>query len=213
MEDMEQHTNERSAEAVHTEASASHTSPHFPKKPLSAVLKWALILAIIIIVNVFYASVIQLAYPAPEYTDFCTEKETMTPDTKESCEAENGKWYEENGYRNTDTSVEIPLAIDPTYKGYCDRDYVCRGEYEDAHDRYARDIFIAWVTFGIILILVSVVASHLGAIIYGFSLGGVLALIVGTIGYWSNMDEYLRVIVLGIALIVLIVLGIRKFKD
>lgn len=49
----------------------------------------------------------------------------------------------------------------------------------------------------------------LGAIMYGFSLGGVISLIVGTMGYWSDM----RVLVLGVALITLIILGVWKFRD
>lgn len=216
---MEHNTQTRTEEGqVQTPLAPVHTEPAHaqkPKKPLSAVLKWALILAIIVVVNIFFASVVQLAYPSPEYTDFCEEKQVrIIPENQEDCEEIGGRWYEDKYIQRTvpGEGVEIPI-IEQEQEGYCDTDYMCRGEYDDARELYERNVFMAWVAFGIILILVSVLVPNLGAIMHGFSLGGVLALIVGSIGYWSDMDEYLRVIVLGIALIVLIVLGIRKFRE
>ena len=47
----------------------------------------------------------------------------------------------------------------------------------------------------------------------GLSLGGVLSLIIGSIRYWSDMDDILRVIMLGVALLALIWVGIKKLKD
>lgn len=190
-------------------------SPKKPKKPLSVVLKWALILAVIVVVNVFFASVIQLVYPSPEYTDFCEEKQVkVIPENQKDCEEVGGKWHEETYVQRNipEAGKEMPL-IETVRTSYCDPDYACGNEYDDAHDLYERNVFIAWVAFGIILILLSILVPGLGAIAHGFSLGGVLALVIGTIGYWSDMDEYLRVIVLGIALIALIVIGIRKFRE
>ena len=212
MEDMEQYTNERPAEAVHTEASASHTSPHNPKKSLSAVLKWALILAIIVVVNVFFASVIQLAYPSPEYNDFCPDKQVYTaPDTAEECVSQGGQWTENAAYKEGVREPSATGYLEPA--GYCNPDYTCSKEYDEVRKGYERNVFMLWVAFGIVLILLSVFIAHMGAISLGFSLGGVISLIVGAMSYWSDMDAWLRVIVLGIALVALIVLGIKKFKD
>ena len=47
----------------------------------------------------------------------------------------------------------------------------------------------------------------------GFSLGGVLALIIGAIRYWSNMQDVLRVVVLAVALAALVWIGIKKIKE
>ncbi len=211
---MEQYTQTHTeGEQVPTSSSAAPSKK--PKKPLSAVLKWALILAIIVVVNIFFASVVQLAYPSPEYNDFCEEKQVkIIPENQEDCEEVGGKWYEDKYIQRTvpGEGVEIPI-IEQEQEGYCDTDYTCRGAYDDARELYERNVFIAWIAFGIILILIAVLIPGLGAIMHGFSLGGVLALIIGSIGYWSDMDEYIRVIVLGIALIALIIIGIRKFRE
>jgi hypothetical protein len=97
--------------------------------------------------------------------------------------------------------------------GYCNPDYTCSKEYDDVRKGYERNIFMLWVAFGIMLILLSVFIANMGAISLGFSLGGVIALVVGTMIYWSDMDAWVKVVVLGIALVVLITLGIRKFRD
>ena len=50
------------------------------------------------------------------------------------------------------------------------------------------------------------------AVSLGLSLGGVLSFVIGTIGYWSDLSDVLRVVVLGIALVALIYLGIKKVR-
>ncbi|MBU2263298.1 hypothetical protein KJ750_01400, partial [Patescibacteria group bacterium] len=57
------------------------------------------------------------------------------------------------------------------------------------------------------------VISQSEAVALGFSFGGILSLIIGTIRYWSGMDDYLRFIILGVALAILIWMGIKKLKD
>lgn len=185
---------------------------HHKHQGLSAVLKWALILAMIVVVNVFFASVIQLAYPAPEYTDFCPEKQVYTaPETMEACVAEGGQWTENAAYKEGIKNPSATGYVEPA--GYCNPDFTCQKEYDEMRKGYERNVFMVWVALGIILILLSVFIAEMGAISLGFSLGGVVSLIVGTMTYWSDMDAWIRVIVLGVALVALIVLGIRKFKD
>ena len=46
----------------------------------------------------------------------------------------------------------------------------------------------------------------------GLSLAGILSLIIGSMRYWSAMDDYLRVVILGLALAALIYIGIKKFR-
>ena len=187
------------------------TAPH-KQRGLSDVLKWALILAIIVVVNVFIASVIQLTYPRPEYTTFCpTLQVNVSPDTQQGCIDVGGQWTANGLYKGAVAQPSATVAQEPA--GYCDTNYTCNKNYEDARKGYERNVFIVWVVLGIVLILLSVFIAHMGAISLGFSLGGVIALIVGTMSYWSDMDAWIRVVVLGVALIALIVLGIRKFRD
>lgn len=187
--------------------------PEHHKRPgMSAVLKWALILAIIVVVNVFFASAIQLTYPRPEYNAFCPDRQVyIAPDNQKACTDAGGQWTENAAYKEGIKQPSATGAIEPT--GYCNPDYTCAKQYDDARKGYERNVFMIWVALGIILILLSVFIAHMGAISLGFSLGGVVSLVVGTMSYWSDMDAWIRVIVLGIALVALITLGIRKFKD
>ena len=185
---------------------------HHKRPGLSVVLRWALILAMIVVVNVFFASVIQLAYPSPEYKDFCPDRQVyVSPDTQEECVAQGGQWTENPSYKPDMSGISRVDIVEQV--GYCNPDYTCSKEYDDVRKGYERNIFMLWVAFGIMLILLSVFIANMGAISLGFSLGGVIALVVGTMIYWSDMDAWVKVVVLGIALVVLITLWIRKFRD
>ena len=186
------------------------------KKKSFNVLKWALVFGIIIVLNLFFAYSIKLFYGKPLYTDFCTEKQVrIIPENKDECVAIGGQWTEDKYIQRelpNPGKVSIPV-IETERKGYCDPDYTCRKSYEDANKLYERNVFIIWVALGVLLILGSFFLSGYEAVALGFSLGGVLSLIIGTVQFWSNMDDYLRVIVLGIALAALVWMGIKKFKD
>jgi len=186
-----------------------------PKKGFN-ILKWALILGIIIVLNLFFAYVIKLFYDRPLYTDFCKEKQVMIiPETQEECVAVGGQWTEDRYIQRDLPSpgeISVPV-IETERKGYCDPDYTCRKLYEEAEKLYERNVFVVWVILGVLLILGSFFLAGYEAVSLGLSLGGVLSLVIGTVQFWSNMDDYLRVIVLGIALAALIWMGIKKFKD
>jgi hypothetical protein len=78
---------------------------------------------------------------------------------------------------------------------------------------YDRNVFIVLVITGTALLIGGVFLTTAEAVALGFSFAGVLSLIIGTIRYWSSMDERLRVVVLGCALVALVWLGVKKFKD
>ncbi|KKP98523.1 MAG: hypothetical protein US06_C0007G0001, partial [Parcubacteria group bacterium GW2011_GWC2_36_17] len=42
---------------------------------------------------------------------------------------------------------------------------------------------------------------------------GLISFLVGTVGYWSAIQDYLRFVILGIVLAVLIYIGYKKLKD
>jgi hypothetical protein len=180
-----------------------------------SVLKWALVVGIVIVLNLFFVYVIKVFYSEPEYKNFCEEKQVrIIPDTKNECLAIGGQWTDDKYIQKTiprDGSVEIPV-IKTESKGYCNSDFTCGQEYRDARDIYGRNVFIVWVSVGVVSIIGSLFIASITAVSLGFSLGGVLALIIGTTRYWSTMDDYLRVIILAIALIALIWIGIKKIK-
>ena len=171
----------------------------------SAVIKWALILAIAIVTNLFVSYAIQVIYPEPVYESFCPEKQVNKAiESEEACVAGGGQWNE---------NVAPAIESLPVSKGYCNEDFVCSQQYEDALSLYNRNVFIIFVAVGILLLVGSVFLSGSQATSLGLSFGGVLALIIGSVRYWSDMDDILRVILLGVALSALLWLAWKKFQD
>ena len=174
------------------------------------ILKWALVIGIIIVLNLFFHFATRLVYKIPQYDDFCQSKQVeIRPDTEESCVAQGGAWNtpEAEYYRE----APMPVPIDAN-KSYCDTTFTCREAFDDAHELYQRNVFIVMVVLGLLSLVLGFALAASEVISLGLSYGGILSFIIASIQYWSAMDDYLRVIVLGLALAVLIYLGYRKFK-
>lgn len=171
-----------------------------------SILKWALILSIVVVLNLFFNFAIDTVYDAPKYEDYCgrgNEQVVISPDTEKQCVDVGGQW---------NANIKPVPANEPA--GWCDADFSCRKEYEEAHSVYNRNVFIVLVILGLASLLVGTYLVSAGsAVALGLSLGGLLSFVVASMRYWSDMDDYLRVIVLGIALALLIWLGVKKFKE
>ena len=89
-------------------------------------------------------------------------------------------------------------------KAYCDPTYTCRQEFEDVRDVYQRNVFVVMVVLGLVSLILGFALAANEAISLGLSYGGILSFIIASIQYWSAMDDYLRVIILALALAILI---------
>ncbi|HJN62965.1 MAG TPA: hypothetical protein QGH03_01905 [Candidatus Paceibacterota bacterium] len=179
------------------------------------ILKWILVLGIIVVLNLFFSFAIKLVYDSPEYTDFCTEEQVrVQPDTEEGCIDEGGQWSEKDPYlmRGPELMTGGPELTEGEATGYCDTDFTCRQEFDDKRSVYNKNVFVVLVILGVASLVAGIFISATSVSI-GLSLGGVLSLIIGSIRYWSDMDDILRVIMLGVALLALIWVGIKKLKD
>jgi len=161
----------------------------------------AIAIAVILVLFIGYGT--STLYEAPDRSDYCKE-EYKDIQTKEECEQEEGKWtyYQE----------EAPRPLEGNRTGWCNQFYECEKEYDGVRDMYERNVFIISLIIGIIAIILGgvVLASEsVGAGVLG---GGVLIVIYGTIRYWGDMSKYLRIIILGIVLFVLIWIGYKKIE-
>lgn len=163
----------------------------------SAVVKWAFVIGITLLANLFVAYLTQALYPAPEYENFCPQSLTgKFINTPEECTTVGGEWY-------PDTSIEA--------KGYCNSTATCQKEYMDVQEVYTRNVFLVFVVFGALLLVASAFLAEVPVIALGSSFAGILALVIGSIWHWSAMQEWLRVIVLGVALAGVLYLAWKKF--
>jgi hypothetical protein len=200
----------------------------------SKVLKWSVIIGIIIVLNLFFNYAISLVYPAPDYNVFCPQSQIVNPpENQTGCLKAGGQWTvypasavptpattitpvtPTNSVANSPASVKsvpmIPATSQPT--GYCDATYTCGNNYTTAMNLYDRNIFIALVSLGVISILVGLFWRTTDAVSVGLSFGGVVSLIIGSGRYWSEAGNILKVVILAVALVALIWVGVRKFKD
>ncbi|MAH03605.1 hypothetical protein CMI39_02350 [Candidatus Pacearchaeota archaeon] len=134
-------------------------------------------------------------YNKPEYTDFCEEFKTQEIiETQERCEEINGKW----------TSQDIRCVTTPCPKGYCDRDYECRKDYEDSREKYSKNVLIISIPLGILIIVLGAYFFRLDSVGAGLMGGGVGTLLYGAGGYWRYAGDIFRFILSLVGLVALI---------
>lgn len=179
--------------------------------------KLILVLGIIIVLNLFFNYGVATFYKTPKFEDFCKpEALSEKYETKERCESVGGLWMASQSVYPAEKIAPVPVTNiittdQPT--AWCDVQYTCGKDYQDAMAVYNRNVFIILVIAGVISIIAGFMTGQSEAVSLGLSFGGILSLIIGTIRYWSAMDDYLRFIILGVALAVLIWIGIKKFRD
>ena len=173
------------------------------------VLKWALIIGIIVVLNLFFNYAISLFYKEPDYNAFFPQQQVVEPiTTKEACLNVGGQWTEAPAQPISKGGYTTPVPGQPS--SYCNPDFTKQQEFSDAQKVYQRTIFIILVVLGVISLVLGVFIAN-EIVTLGLSWGGVLSLIIASMRYWSSADNLIRVLILGFALAVLIWLAIRKF--
>lgn len=164
------------------------------KKPmhLNTWKKVGLSLAIMIVFNLFINVGIYTFYKGPQYNDYCTiEIGAKEVKTEAKCVELQGEWQ----------------------GGYCDVYKQCTEEFNAVEGVYNRNVFIALLAIGTIALIAGLFLQNVNAVATGFIFGGIISMFIGTVRYWSNMDEYLRFTILGVVLVILIGLGVYKLRD
>ncbi len=171
----------------------------------SKLFRWVLVLGIIVVLNLLFNYSIHLFYPAPQYDKFCPESPVSKLQTETECVRGGGAW----------TETPPPAMVEgrtPTPTGYCDPHFACRQLFSDAEAVYNRNVFLILVVLGVAAVIAGWLVATAPVVSLGLALGGVLSFIVGAVRYWSEMQDYLRIILLALALAVLIWLGVKKLK-
>lgn len=180
-------------------------------KPFGSVIKkWALAVSILVVLNLFFNYGIYTFYKAPKFENYCKQDlNSINYTTKEACDTAGGRWNE-NYPKNIPVEVITPEKVQT---GYCDVYYTCNKDLMADTSVYNRNVFVVLVILGLLSLVGGLFMSGSLAVSTGFTLGGVLSMIIGSIRYWTDMHDYLRFGLLGVALAVLVWLGIKKFKD
>lgn len=168
--------------------------------------KIALAIGIVIILSIFFNYGIYTFYKPPKYESFCPQDLfSKTAATESDCTKNGGLWHA--------SGPEVPVITDekrPT--AWCDIAYQCNKDFQVVRDVYNRNVFVILTILGILSLLAGIYIISVDAVTNGFLFGGILSIIIGAIRYWSAMDDYLRFIISGIALILLIWVGYKKLN-
>lgn len=156
--------------------------------------KIALAMGIVVLLNVFFNVGVDTFMQPPEYEDFCQDRTLLT---QEACLEAEGEWVED--------------PVDESYGGWCENH--CWERYEEALEPYNRNAFIVLVGLGVLVLAAAMFVAMPAAVMNGLLYGGILSVVIGTMRYWENMDDYLRFIVSGLGLLILIAIGYKKLND
>jgi hypothetical protein len=111
----------------------------------------------------------------------------------------------------------------PQYSDFCTQTYaptpaseaeqtICSNDFTTAMNTYEANIFIVLVAIGAALIITSFFLKTNPVVSTALSFAGLLSLVIASMRYWSSANNWLKVLILGVALAALIALALRKFK-
>ncbi len=177
--------------------------------------KISLTVGIAVLFALFIGFTIDAFYEGPNYEDYCdnnyySHEKPVMPTVDYTCPPLNYSQpvYEEciadKGYVAYETD-DYGCAT----TAYCE---TCQVDFDAANKVYSRNLFFITAILGIAALLIGLMYISLEAIASGFMFGGILVLIYGTIRVFGDLSKEMRVVVLGLELIILVYLGIRKSK-
>jgi len=166
-------------------------------------VRWAVVLGIVIVLNAFLFVAANMAFPQPDYNAYCpAAAKGMVANTEASCVAGDGVWQP---YAGT-------IAVgEPT--GYCDFYQKCQASWDAAQKAYGLKFFSFMMVAGIVALSAGVLLTGSAIVSSGLSYGGVLSLVIGSVSYWGEADDLIRLAISGAALLALLYLGWKKFRD
>lgn len=167
-------------------------------------VRWALLAAIVIVLNVFFFVFQQTVFPSPKYSNYCPTP-TVAITSADACNKHGGEWKT--------PLLPSQFKQSKTITGYCNYYTKCQPVYEHANNTQHVYTFILMVVFGISALIIGFLPIGSSIVSAGLSYGGVLALIISSMRYWSDAGSLLRLGIITIALAILIYIGIHNFKD
>lgn len=183
--------------------------------------------SIAIIFAFFIGFGIQTFYPSPEWEDFCGERKPMMIDSQKTCEDQGGRWNPHEGKpvahlradqllctrtAQEDDILTLSCTSQETQRaqGYCDVNYYCEKEHDTADEIYTKNLFIITAIIGLITMIIGGFVLKHESVSPGLMGGGFITILYGVVRYWRYAGDWLRFIILGIVLAILIYLGYKK---
>ena len=169
-------------------------------------VRWALLIGIVVILNVFFSVVLELVYPAPKYDDFCPSQLKISPTDAPTCDVEGGAW---TAY----SPAPVADATGVKTTGYCDMYAKCQKPFQAANDQHALYAFVMMVAFGVVSLIVGFLPIGSSIVSSGLSYGGVVALVIGSAQYWGTAGNWIRLAIAPTGFVPPPYIGWKRFQD
>ena len=119
------------------------------EKSKPKVFKWALIIGIMVVLNLFFNYTISLFYKEPSFNDYFPPSQVVEPITsKETCLKVGGQWIGTSVYRER---YAKPIPIDSSQiKSYCNSNFTKQQKFDEAQKTYQKNIFIILIILGVL---------------------------------------------------------------
>lgn len=166
-------------------------------------VRWAVLISIVTLMTIFAFTAVSLLFPEPEFSEYCKQPTKLGVFTETECVAQDGVW-------------ESHEFIDPNtgeIGGYCDLQHECRAEYEAASTAHTHTVFLILLALGALSLLAGVFVKGSSIVAAGLSYGGLVIMIATGIRYLAELNQLLQLTATLVALIVVLVVAYKKFKD
>jgi len=174
------------------------------KKNFGALGKVVLAIGIAVLFALFVGYAIETIYPAPDWDDFCgDQRELKDINNIDGCIAIGGDWIA--------GGIKEPIPEGRESVGWCDATAECQEDYDKIEDRYNITLFFITLVIGILTFIIAALLLF-DSISSGFMGGGVLIILYGTLRNWESLSNIWRTLMLGLALVVLVWIGYKKFN-
>jgi len=179
-----------------------------------ALKKVMLSIGVGILSALFIGFLIEAIYPSPDYYDYCKRQfDLPEPQMKDPdlCDynydpAFRAECVDEQGMIRQEYDVNGCVV-----KETCD---YCEKEYQAVREKYNRNLFYITAPIGLLMIIIGLyLPVSLDAIAGGILFGGVLTMIQITMRVFGNLERWPRVILLGLELVIVIWIGIKKVYE
>jgi hypothetical protein len=165
----------------------------------SPAIKWFIILAIIIVANMLFNYGLAGVFEKPNFDSVCSEEELLEEySDSQKCIQDGGKW---------ETTFVEDLGIEVNY---CDKYDHCNGLLEAERTEYEQKSFVALVSVGIVILVISLLVK-IPTLSIAFALTAFVDFVFATIRYWEYSNETIKIGILFVALLVLIFIAITRY--
>ncbi len=177
-----------------------------------------IMLVIAILFSVFVFTSINAVYPEPKYGDYCDNR---VKDPYPSKPRPGNHTCKEQNFNETQKEKCREKGGEVKYKrdeNYCPTDWecsFCQKNYNEAREKHKLVSFLVSAILGLIVVIIGLylpedkesVHEWVGS---GLMLGGLITIFTGTVMFFSDLNRWLRPVIILLELLLVIYLAYRK---